>query len=165
MPGNVTPDQETPAFTIREYRPISEDAAASSAILRECKEAAPWSEGALGPGSFDPASMVAFFGEVDGRPTGFIIGRRAADEAEILNLAVSSSSRRQGQAKALVERMLVAFHQHSVVKVFLEVRESNSAAIALYEKLGFRRVGLRPGYYREPSESALLYSKLLDSTG
>jgi [ribosomal protein S18]-alanine N-acetyltransferase len=165
MPGNVTADQETPAFTIRAYRPISEDAAAASAILRECKEGAPWSEGALGPSSFDLASMVAFFSEVARAPAGFIIGRRAADEGEILNLAVSSSSRRQGLAKALVHRILADFAKHSVVKVFLEVRESNSAAIALYEKLGFRRVGMRQGYYRDPSESALVYSKPLDSTG
>lgn len=161
----MAPDREPSAFTIRAYRPISEDAAAASAILRESKEAASWSEGALGPGNFDPASMLAFFSEFAGKPTGFIIGRYAADEGEILNLAVSSSSRRQGQAEALVERILIAFREHSVVNVFLEVRESNSAAIALYQKLGFRRVGQRPGYYREPSESALIYSKLLDSTG
>jgi ribosomal-protein-alanine N-acetyltransferase len=73
--------------------------------------------------------------------------------------------RRQGQAKALVERLLLNFREHSVRTVFLEVRESNSAALALYEALGFLPIGRRPSYYREPVEAALLYSKLLDSTG
>ena len=152
-------------FTIRTYRPDLEDAAAAVAILREAKEAAPWSESALGPSSFDPDCMFAFFSELAGKPTGFIIGRHVAQEAEILNLAVSISSRGQGQAKALAERILTAFREHSVLRVFLEVRESNSAAIALYEKLGFSRVGRRPAYYREPTEAALVYRKRLDSTG
>jgi [ribosomal protein S18]-alanine N-acetyltransferase len=161
----VTPDSQPPAFTIRAYRPISEDAAFAAALLRESKGAAPWPESTLQPASFATASTFAFFCEHAGKPTGFIIGRQAAEEAEILNLAVSTSSRRQGQAKALVERLLLTFREHSVLGVFLEVRESNSAAITLYEKLGFRLVGRRPSYYREPIEAALLYSKLLDSTG
>jgi tRNA threonylcarbamoyladenosine biosynthesis protein TsaB len=166
-PASVSPQPEVPAFTIRALRPGPEDAAAASVILLESKGAASWPQSALQPGVLEPASatIFAFFSEIAGRPTGFIIGRYAADEAEILNLAVSSDSRRQGHAKALVQRLLVAFCEESAVRVFLEVRESNSAAIALYEKLGFRRVGQRQGYYREPAESALVYSKLLDSTG
>jgi len=159
------PDSEPPPFTIRSYRPGAEDAALASAILRESEGASAWSESALQPGNFDPACTSAFFSEVPERPTGFIIGRQIAGEAEILNLAVSASSRRQGQAKALVERLLLNFHEHSVRTVFLEVRESNSAAIALYETLGFLPVGRRPAYYRDPVEAALVYSKLLDSTG
>jgi ribosomal-protein-alanine acetyltransferase len=161
----VTPDREAWPFTIRAYRPILEDAIAASAILQESKEAASWSETALGPTRFDVATMIAFFTEIAGKPSGLIIGRYAAGEGEILNLAVSIASRRQGQAKTLVERMLAAFCEHSVLKVFLEVRESNSAAITLYEKLGFRQVGRRSAYYREPPEAALVYRKLLDSTG
>jgi ribosomal-protein-alanine N-acetyltransferase len=161
----VAPERGTPALSIRAYRPILEDAAAASALLREAKEAASWSESALGTSSFDVATMIAFFSELAGKPTGFIIGRHAAGEGEILNLAVSIASRRQGHGEVLVERTLAAFRERSALKVFLEVRESNSAAIALYEKLGFRQVGRRPSYYRDPVEAALVYSKLLDSTG
>jgi ribosomal-protein-alanine acetyltransferase len=160
----VASDSITPAFTIRAYRSISEDAASASSILRESKEASPWPEGALPAGDSDAGTTLAFFAELVGKPTGFIIGRQVADEAEILNLAVSASLRRQGQARALVERLLLAFREHSVRIVFLEVRESNSAAIVLYEKLGFLLVGQRPSYYHHPLEAALLYSKLLDST-
>jgi ribosomal-protein-alanine acetyltransferase len=161
----VTSDVRPPAFTVRAFRPILEDAAAASAILCESKDAAPWPESALKPGAFDPSNTVAFFSETDGTPTGFIVGRHAADEGEILNLAVSASWRRQGQGQALLNHLFQAFRHHSVNRVFLEVRESNSAAIAFYEKLGFRLTGRRPSYYRDPVETALLYGKLLESTG
>jgi len=161
----VTPDPQPRAFLIRPFRPVLEDATAASAILRESKDAAPWPESALRPDSFDSSTTFAFFSEIDGAATGFAIGRRAADEGEILNLAVSASSRRQGQGQALVNQLFERFRDYSVLKVFLEVRESNSGAIAFYEKLGFRLSGRRPSYYRDPVETALLYSKLLESTG
>jgi [ribosomal protein S18]-alanine N-acetyltransferase len=162
----VAPEPQPPlAFTIRAFRPTLEDAAAASAILRDSKDAAPWPQSALQPGGFDPSTTLALFSQIGETPTGFIIGRHAADEGEILNLAVSASSRRQGQGQALVNQLFQEFRDHSVVRVFLEVRESNSAAIAFYEKLGFRLSGRRPSYYRDPVEAALLYSKLLESTG
>jgi [ribosomal protein S18]-alanine N-acetyltransferase len=161
----VTRKAQPPAFTVRAFRPILEDAAAASAILRESKDAAPWPESALQPGAFDPTTTIAFFSEIAGTPTGFIIGRHAADEGEVLNLAVSAFSRRQGQGRTLANHLLQQFRDRSVVTVFLEVRESNSAAIGFYEKLGFRLSGRRPSYYRDPVEAALLYSKLLESTG
>lgn len=162
----MTLDAQSPAFTIRAFRSGPEDAAAASAILLESEDAAAWSESALQGGAFDPANATtfAFFSEVAGRPTGFIIGRHVTEEGELLNLAISVSSRRQGQGQALVNQLFQSFRDHSVVKVFLEVRESNSAAIAFYGKLGFRLSGRRQSYYREPVETALLYSKLLEST-
>jgi ribosomal-protein-alanine acetyltransferase len=161
----VTPNAPPRAFAIRAFRPILEDTAAASAILREAKDAAPWPESALQSDAFDPSTTFAFFSEIGGTPTGFIIGRHAADEGEILTLAVSAVSRRQGQGHALVNQLFQRFREHSVVRVFLEVRESNAAAIAFYEKLGFRLSGRRSSYYRDPVEAALLYSKLPESTG
>ena len=158
-------DAKRPAFTVRAFRPVPEDAAAASAILCESKEAAAWPESALQHDAFDASNTLAYFSETGGLPTGFIVGRHAADEGEILNLAVSGVSRRQGQGLALVNQLFEAFRQHSVARVFLEVRESNSAAIAFYEKLGFRLSGRRPSYYHDPVEAALLYSKALESTG
>jgi ribosomal-protein-alanine N-acetyltransferase len=159
------PESDPLPFTIRAFRPILEDAAAASAILREAKEAANWPESALQGGAFDPISTFAFFGEKAGQPTGFIIGRQAEEEGEVLNLAVTPTARRQGQGQALVEQLLRSFRNRAVTSVFLEVRKSNSVAIAFYEKLGFRLAGCRPGYYRDPVEAALLYRKSLESTG
>jgi [ribosomal protein S18]-alanine N-acetyltransferase len=87
---------------------------------------------------------------------GFISGRRVLDEGEISNLAVRSEMRRKGVGKTLVEALLEVFSRAEVVQVFLEVRESNAAAIAFYRILGFCQIGKRAGYYRNPAEAALV---------
>jgi ribosomal protein S18 acetylase RimI-like enzyme len=56
---------------------------------------------------------------------------------------------------------LEQLRRRGVNKLFLEVRESNEAGIAFYEKMGFAKTGRRPGYYREPEEAALLMEKKL----
>lgn len=124
-------------------------------ILRGAPEAAGWSEAALAETlERDPAHfLVARRGGVI---AGFVIGRRVAEEGEILNLAVKPEYRRRGVGRTLVQTLLEIFAGEGVVKAFLEVRESNVAAIALYEQLGFRRAGRREGYYHEPDEAALV---------
>jgi len=94
------------AFAVREFR--AEDAAAASEILREAREAASWSRQALL--EFMPLpGAVALMSERAGRPTGFVLGRLVADEAEVLNLAVREECRRQGEGRALVEELLRRF--------------------------------------------------------
>jgi [ribosomal protein S18]-alanine N-acetyltransferase len=88
-----------------------------------------------------------------GRVTGFRVSRRVApDEREILNVAVDPSHRRKGIARALLADEL----KRGPGRWFLEVRASNAAALRLYETAGFERCGLRPGYYREPAEEAIV---------
>src|SRR3954470_14827889 len=69
--------------------------------------------------------------------TGYLIGREVAGTGEVLNLAVSPSSRRRGVARALLRSGLAAFRGGHVDEVYLEVRESNHSAQALYLSLGF----------------------------
>lgn len=152
---------EPGSFLIREFRPVAEDAAAATAILREANEAAHWPEESLLGGSFDTSSSFAFFAEQAGKPTGFIIGRQVDDEGELLNLAITLRFRRQGQGMALVNALFRVFQSKAVTRVFLEVRESNATAICFYEKLGFKRMGKRTGYYQHPPEAALVYEKHL----
>jgi ribosomal-protein-alanine N-acetyltransferase len=102
---------------------------------------------------------VALLSEVEGRAIGFLIGRQAADEAEILNLAVAKESRRKGEGGALLEAALERFRARGVSRVFLEVRDSNAAGLAFYAKHGFSKIGRREGYYREPFESAIVMEK------
>jgi ribosomal-protein-alanine N-acetyltransferase len=83
------------------------------------------------------------------------VARCAADEAEILNLAVAPESRRRGYATALTQEALRDFLGQGVRRVFLEVRASNRAAIAFYEGLGFRGAGRRAAYYDKPREDAV----------
>ena len=149
------------AFVVREFR--AEDAAAASEILREAPESASWSMQALV--EFMPLpGAVALISEREGRPTGFVLGRRVADEAEVLNLAVREECRRQGEGRALVEELLRRFTKSGTSRVFLEVRESNLGGIGFYERMGFRQLGRREDYYREPQEAALVYERTQEST-
>jgi ribosomal-protein-alanine N-acetyltransferase len=87
---------------------------------------------------------------------GYLIARVIADEAEILNLAVTPDARRRGIGSALLQAGLDHCTRHRVTAVFLEVRESNQQARALYGAHGFRAVGQRAGYYRNPPEDAMV---------
>ena len=87
---------------------------------------------------------------------GYIIGHHALDEAEILNLGVAPPRRQHGLGRALVEAMLGLLADLAVVNVFLEVRESNAVARRMYAALGFAEVGRRRGYYRLPTEDAVV---------
>ncbi len=87
---------------------------------------------------------------------GYLIGREAASTGEVLNLAVDPPHRRRGLARSLLEHGLVALQRRGADEVFLEVRESNHSAQALYRARGFERVGTRKSYYRNPVEDALV---------
>ena len=87
---------------------------------------------------------------------GYLVAIDAADEGEILNLAVAPNGRRHGVGRALVREILETLSDRGVRKVFLEVRESNAAARALYAGYGFKEVGRRTQYYRRPVEDAIV---------
>ena len=79
-----------------------------------------------------------------------------ADEGYITNVAVLPQFRRNGAATELTRALIAKAKELKLSFLTLEVRESNSAAIALYEKHGFLRVGLRKGFYSSPAEDALI---------
>lgn len=130
------------------------DAAGLAAIERRCFSD-PWSEGAFleALASDWTFSLVADSGR---GPAGYLIGREAAGSGEILNLAVAPEFRRRGIGAALLEDGLAAFRRRQATEVFLEVRESNHSAQSLYLARGFRPVGQRAAYYRNPREDALV---------
>ncbi len=80
-------------------------------------------------------------------PAGFVLARLAADEGEILTVAVARSHRRQGLGWRLMDAVLRELHGARAQALFLEVDEKNVAALALYRRLGFFEVGKRPAYY------------------
>ncbi|MDL2306401.1 ribosomal protein S18-alanine N-acetyltransferase [Desulfovibrio sp. OttesenSCG-928-C06] len=82
---------------------------------------------------------------------------KAAGELEIYNIAVRSDKRRQGLGRELLAAVIRAASGLGINRAVLEVRESNVAAIALYESLGFSQVGKRRNYYTGPEEDALVY--------
>ena len=94
------------------------------------------------PGTF---GLVAMFGD---EPAGFILIRQVADEAEILTLTVRPEYRRRGLAEGLLDHLKAQLQDTGdTQKIFLEVREDNRAARALYRKLGFGEIGRRKNYY------------------
>ena len=87
---------------------------------------------------------------------GYVVALDAADEGEILNLAVAPGGRRHGLGRALVQNILEALTARGVRQVYLEVRESNAPARALYAAHGFKEAGRRTQYYRRPAEDAIV---------
>jgi ribosomal-protein-alanine acetyltransferase len=89
--------------------------------------------------------------------SGFLCARIVVGEWEIENVVVHPSLRRQGIGAQLMRSLIGKSQEQAGAAIFLEVRESNRAARALYERHGFREFGRRPAYYRDPDESAILY--------
>ena len=81
------------------------------------------------------------------------------NEGEIVNVAVASECRRQNVAKRLLERLFFESVKKGVDNFFLEVRESNEPAIALYEHFGFEKAGIRKNFYQRPKENAIVMWK------
>ncbi len=106
----------------------------------------PWSAKAIAT-LLDTPNTVGFIALTpEDEASGFIIGRSAAAEIEILTLCVAPAFRRQGVATALIGKLADTLSPSS--RILLEVAVTNRGAQKLYESLGFREVGRRPGYYR-----------------
>lgn len=96
---------------------------------------------------------------------GFVLSRIAADEAEVLTVAVDQAMRRRGIATTLVASHLRRLQSVGVKALFLEVDEQNSAARTLYSRFGFEMAGRRPFYYRArdgSATSALILRRVMD---
>lgn len=118
----------------------------------------PWDEQALKSSFLLPFSHC-FLLEDGGKVCGYCILSVLFEDAEILNIAVSPAYRKKGYGALLMETMLEKARTLGATQCFLEVRESNLAAIALYEKYGFSQYGVRKKYY-EDGENALVMKKI-----
>ena len=118
----------------------------------------PWSASGIAE-LFENEIVVALAAETGGpkiRLAGYAFARVIAGEAEILNIAVLPLFRRRGVGGRLLEAAVTAVRTGGAAELFLEVRESNTAAKALYFARGFRPVGVRTDYYRNPPENAVV---------
>ena len=120
----------------------------------------PWTMPMLEPELSNPLSLW-FVAVENGCVIGYIGSQTVLDAADMMNVAVAPQYRRQGIAEQLVLSLVSALRDDKVKFLSLEVRVSNMPAISLYEKLGFQQVGLRPGYYRNPKEDAIIMRKEL----
>ncbi|MBE6900540.1 MAG: ribosomal-protein-alanine N-acetyltransferase [Ruminococcaceae bacterium] len=146
-----------------EIKRLSEENSAAVAEIEKLCFSKPWSEGTVS--SEIKSGFSDFFGAFsEGELAGYIGGRTVCGETEIFNVAVSPKFRRNGIAKALIEKFIEAVKEKKTDVIFLEVRASNLPAIALYEKAGFVFCGLRKDYYTDPKENALLMRLAFDGT-
>ena len=116
----------------------------------------PWTEQGVRE-SIENENTYLYLALADGSVAGYMGVQIFSGEGYVTNVATLPEYRRKGVAKALIERVL----QNKMEFLTLEVRESNAAAISLYESLGFERVGVRPRFYRNPDENALLMTKYI----
>ena len=86
------------------------------------------------------------------RTAGFVLVRFAADEAEILSIAVAARYRRRGYGRMLMEDVIRRLYREHIASLFLEVERANTAAVGLYRSLGFAVAGERRNYYSAPKE-------------
>lgn len=131
-------------------RPLEDEDAHALSLLHREDFVRPWTDGEFVTllaqnNVFGYAAIEA--GRPGMLPVGFVLARQAADEAEILTVAVARNYRGLGVGRQLMDAVLRDLHAARVKALFLEVDETNAPAVALYRRLGFTQVGSRPDYY------------------
>lgn len=142
-------------YFLREMK--NEDADAVAMIEQECFSL-PWSKEAL-LASMSQSYSYFVVAKTDDDIAGYGAIYVVAGEGEIINIAVKGEYRRCGIGEAIVKDLLHEGKVRQAEKVFLEVRESNDAAIALYERCGFEKQGIRKNFYEKPIENAVIMWK------
>ena len=135
------------------------DLLAVAQLEKECFAEA-WSENALAESLAVVSKPSCMADEKDTEEiAGYVGAYLAADELSITNVAVFSSYRRCGAANQLMKALDAFAQEKNLYGITLEVRVSNNAAIALYEKNGYEKSGIRKGFYSKPKEDALIMWK------
>ena len=142
------------------------------AIVRDLRQVAqieqsafadPWSEESfrrlLG---VPPAIFLVALFPPDEAVAGYVVAFSIGEDGELLNVAVDPKFRGKGLAGQMLDAALIEMGARRVRSAFLEVRESNSAARALYKSRGFIEIGRRSSYYRRPVEDALVLRRSLE---
>lgn len=145
----------------------TQDVDAAILLAAGCSEAPQWSrhayEAILAPGG--ALRRFAFIAASEQALGGFAVASWLPQEAdaEVESLVVDGPYRRQGLGSALLRACLVAAAQAGAASMRLEVRASNAAALALYQRNGFQSTGRRRAYYSAPVDDAVLLQALLGS--
>jgi ribosomal-protein-alanine N-acetyltransferase len=142
-----------------EIRKIDAESAKCAAKLEKLCFSEPWSEKAILEEAERGFFVAAY---IDGEFAGYAGMLCVLDERDICNVATSPRFRGMGVGKALVSALIESAKESGASVIMLEVRKSNAAAIALYEKAGFTLVGQRKNFYTLPREDALLYNYYID---
>lgn len=118
----------------------------------------PWSLNAFR--NFIVLYRTSWVALADGRVAGYILTQWVLDEIHILNVAVDKSARRAGVGSYLLDFLFERAVQRKMKDVFLEVRESNEAARALYSRYGFAELGIRKSYYQDGENALVMHRRV-----
>lgn len=124
-------------------------------VIEQSSFADPWTLGAF-RGMLGQSHVIGAIAELEGEVVGYTIAWAIGDEAELANIAVAPDRRGAGIGRQLLDALLALLDARGGATVFLEVRDSNEAAQALYRSRGFTAAGRRKGYYRKPTEDAVV---------
>lgn len=136
-----------------------EDAAAAAELERQCFSD-PWSEKSV-LDTVNLPNTICIAAEKAGRMIGYLLAYEAADEAEIVRVAVEKEARRQGAGSLLMLKLENVCEDRKINKILLDVRESNEVARSFYKGKGFAEDGIRQSFYDAPKEDAILMSRIL----
>ena len=139
---------------------MNETHVSAVAELEKLCFSAPWSERSIASELTNEYSLW-LVEERDGVAVAYVGSQSCPPEADVMNVAVAPAFRRQGIGEGLMVALMDTLRDKGMESLTLEVRASNSPAIALYDRLGFTEVGRRPNYYTDPGEDALIMRKEL----
>lgn len=144
-------------FTVQgiSEKDIKEVAALEKAVFPD-----PWSETSL-QDTLRQSHALILGAWTEEKLAGYVILYYVLDEGEIARIAVDKSMRRRGAATALLKVLVDICTEKGIVKLMLDVRKSNDPAIRFYKRYGFSEDGVRRSFYVNPTEDAILMSKML----
>lgn len=135
-----------------------EHISAVAQLEKECFGECAWSENSLNE-SLQTDGANFFVALYNGEIAGYVGMNTVLDEGYVTNVAVSGKFRRKGIADSLISRLDECMEEKKLSFISLEVRASNTPAISLYEKNGYKNVGVRKNFYRLPTEDAYIMTK------
>lgn len=143
-----------------QIRPMTKEDCVQVAAIEATSFSLPWSLKAFTE-TVEKENFRYFVAEEEGEIIGYCGFLFVLDEAEIPNVCVKSSARKRGVGKQMMSVLMEEAKKLGMAVLYLEVRESNTPARALYKSLGFEENGIRKNFYEHPVEHAVLMSKTL----
>ncbi len=140
--------------------PMNEAHLKDLALLEKQCFSTPWSENAL-RAELEKDNARFFVAITKNEVSGYIGANNVLGEVYVDNIAVFYNYRGFGIGEALLRHLVTVAEEEGCSLVTLEVRVSNTPARALYEKVGFKNVGIRKNFYEQPKEDAVIYTKYL----
>jgi ribosomal-protein-alanine N-acetyltransferase len=140
---------------------MNEDMVEAVAALEAVCFSTPWSEASIRSELENPYSIWLVALEEE-KLAGYLGVQFGPDGGDIMTIATDPEFRGRGVGKRLLKTMVQKLQEKNLQWLTLEVRPSNAPALKLYEAFGFRQVGRRPNYYKNPREDALLLTKFFE---